>query len=66
MRTCRKIAMGLLVVGSLAACDEQQAIQEEKNQVEEKELIPSSDVPTYMSTKYFGGHCPILGSSSFS
>ena len=55
MRRCRKLAMGLLVVCSLAACDEQQAIQEGKNQVEGKELIQSSDVPTYMSPKYFGG-----------
>ena len=58
VRRCRKIVMGMLVVCSLVACDEEQVIQEGKFQVQEKkegkDSIKSNEVPSYKSPKYYG------------
>ncbi|MFJ7678689.1 hypothetical protein ACIQXQ_11685 [Peribacillus sp. NPDC097198] len=61
MLTAKKISVGLLVIGSLAACDNEQAMKNEKVDVEQKTEVQDStqkeDVPSYEAPKYhiYGG-----------
>ncbi|MFJ7637783.1 hypothetical protein ACIQXR_14865 [Peribacillus sp. NPDC097224] len=57
MHRCKRVMIGWLMIGSLVACEEP-AIQEGKFQVQEtkegKDLVETSDVPSYKTPKYFG------------
>lgn len=61
MLTAKKISVGLLVIGSLAACDNEQDMKNEKVDVEQKIEVQDStqkeDIPSYEAPKFqiYGG-----------
>ena len=61
MLSFKKISVGLLVIGSLAACDNEQDMKNEKVDVEQKREVQDStqheDIPSYEAPKFqiYGG-----------